>query len=380
MKKLICFILFFTSTAFAADKTAYVNTDCTFSGTGASASCAVSGGAAGAWKTCALMITGETLLNANLTTLGGNLIVNFSGATADAQCIPDGFTGMDSTHLLRFIGNRTTVTAWDATKYHISCSTNGSGCLEPRDPYIELFNMQIETTGSGSGDYRGLNSGSGTLYIKAANNIFRDVNCNTGGGGSCNPVSWRPNVANTVNIFYNNIGIGGTTSGNAVFSVFGSLANNGEITVLYNNSAYGGKYGFETHGGGSSDAEYIKNNVSNGAFTAAYNLDASAGFATNSKLTNVSNDTSSPNAALQNKTCTFVSTTGGSEDLALQAGDTNCKNAGTDLTTDASSQQNVTTDIATTARPQGSAFDVGAFELVGSSTPTFSVFQAIGAL
>lgn len=364
-KLLIQFVLiiFTASVVLAADKNVFVNTDCTFSGTGSSASCAVSGGATGAWKTCPLMVTGETLLNANLTTLGGNIIVNFSGATVDSQCIIDGFTGMDASHVLRLVGNLAGTT-WDATKYHISDSQNGTGTIDVRDPYVEFDKMQIEETGTGTGIYVALNyaNAGGALYGKVTNSIIRGADCNEGGGGTCLTFNFNPEVANSKLIAHNNF-IYGPTTQNADLRGAGN-GGNGEILIFYNNTMYGGAKGVSTHGGGSSDSQYIKNNVANNNSTAGFSLNESGAHTTDVHSNNISGDASSPDSSLRSKNCTFTNTGSGTENFSLTSGDTNCKDAGVSLVSDSDAQDSFSVDIVGTTRPQGSAWDIGGFEYI----------------
>lgn len=369
MKKIlnIIFLTVFVlgqTVAYAADTTHFLNTDCANNGDGTLASpCAASPGAAGPWKTCAQMVTGEVAAQPNLTTRGGNLIINAVGAAVDGQCAVNGFTGQDSTHLFRLVGNRT-LTTWDTASYRISSSANGA-TLAALDPYIEFDKLQVENTGTGTGGYIAIdytNAGGG-LYGKVTNSVVRGADCNEGGGGFCIGINLNPEANNSICIVSNNF-VYGPVSGNVALRCSGN-AGTGETIVAYANTIWGGNKGLSTHGGSSADAQYIKDNVIDATVT-AYSLDESSAHTTTVTANNISDDTTSPDVAFRSKTCSFTNTSTGTEDFSLQSGDTNCKNTGTSLTTDPDAKLNVTIDIVGTSRPQGVAVDIGAHELISA--------------
>lgn len=375
LKKLLLPIglILFPLLASAQNKNIFVTSGCANNGTGSSASCASTPGGAGAYNSCANFVTGEVAANANLVTMAGDLIVEFGGTSADTTaCVVNGFT-TSAAFLIRFqsTGANRHSGIWNTGLYRL---TNAGIALQVQDPNFELFNLQIETTGTGTGNYRGLLAGSGSLEILASGNIFKAASCNLGGGGSCFSVLWRTDTLNSRCIFINNVGIQPTVNTSDVFRIDCSANANGDYVVIYNNTAYGGSTGFKTHGAGSSDAQYVKNNVSNGSFTTAYDLAAYGSFTTSVTNNNVSNDSSSPNVAYRSKTCSFTSTTGGSENLHLLSGDTNCKDSGADLSADA--QYSFSTDIDNQTRT--GAWDIGADEIVGGAANRFMTLLKVG--
>lgn len=378
LRNLIALVYFLNATvAFAADKTAYIRTTCANNGNGTSSSCAGSPGGAGAWNSCANAITGEVAANANLTTLGGNLILDAAGTTAETtQCVIDGFSGMDGSHVLRLRGDW--VGGVWSTSYYRFDFDNSNPIIDVRDPYVEIDKVQVYNshTGSGNNESIAATQGNGGLSLKVTNSLLRG---STGSGGDSGCIFFRPDVANTRGTFVNNVCYGYTNANSTGFKLYGSGYNDGEIIIAYNNTCHGSPQCFRTHGGGNSDAVYLKNNVAQSCST-CYNLDEAAGHTTNVTANNLSEDTSSPNNTLDSKVVSFVSETGGSEDLHLASGDTAAKDAGADLSADA--QFPVSTDFEGTARPQGSAYDVGADELISSGTANHAVIilKGIGAL
>ena len=360
---LILFVLLSASIALAADKTAYIRTDCANNGNGTSASCAASNGAAGAYKTCAQAITGEVAANANLTTLGGNLILDAAGTTADGQCVIDGFSGMDSSHVVRLKGDLVGG-VYSGSYYRLFGTPNG-GLIDVRDPYVEIDRVQVRNNDTSSGNTWGIYCGEslGGLSLKVTNSIIRG---NSGSGGPPAGIYFRPDVANARGIFINNTIYGFTNASAIGFTLYGSGYNNGESIIAYNNTCHGSPICYATHGGGSSDAQYIKNNAAQSCST-CYSLDAASSHSTSTTATNLSEDTSSPQSGLRSKVMTFVSETGGSEDLHITSGDTVAKDAGTDLSGDA--QYAFSTDIDGSTR--SGTWDIGADEYIsaGSAVP-----------
>lgn len=326
--------LLIASSAWAADKTAYIRTDCANDGTGASSSCAASGGAAGAWNTCAHAVTGELLANADITGMG-NLILDAAGTAADGQCTIDGFT-TNSTHVVRLMtvgANRPIVAPWiDATKYRLVTSTNGVGALEIRDQYVEVDGIQASHTGNGSGSYAGIAAQtSGALSLKITNSIMQIADCAGGGGGGCSALLFFPNVANTRLIAANNIGIALGTGGTSEAMNLRAGGNNaGEILIVYNNGAYGGDYGLRFDGNGSGLTLRVKNNWMQSNGTGFF---ISGAFGTYTHNNNLTEDTTSPDNTYDSMAISF--TNEGTQDFTLQSGDATAKGNGADLSADA---------------------------------------------
>ncbi len=92
--------------------------------------------------------------------------------------------------------------------------------------------------------------------------------------------------------------------------------------------------------------------------------------------TNITEDASSPQVGLRNLVVTFVNEAG--FDFRLTTSDAVARDAGTNLSADA--DYAFATDSIGTARPQGSAWDIGAFEVVaaGGTTYDFTLTDSVG--
>lgn len=380
---LILLVIVFASIANAADTTHFVTKGCTFNGNGTSASCAASNGAAGAWNTCQAMITGEVAAGANLTTRGGNLIIEFAttgGAADTAQCTVSGFTGVDATHLLRLqsTGANRHSGVWDPSKYRLSGHANGGMISVGAIPYIEIDGLQGEEIGgSGSGSYGFIRIGNTvTVSEKITGCLARQTGTDSGGGMELIFV-WPGSTANKLiyvnNIVYMETSISTGGPEQALINLRGSDGGSGEVVIAYSNLCYSnvasGHSCFQFGGNGASDSRYLKDNIAQGAVQ-GYGISSS--FSTDTHVTNISADTSSPDSALRSKTITFVSITNGAEDFHLGNADAIARDAGTDLSADA--QFSFNTDIDGTTRPINSIWDIGPDEaaavISGSAVPS----------
>lgn len=366
----IAFLILFVSSALAADKTAYVRTDCANNGDGTASSCAGSPGGAGAYKTCGQAITGEVAANANLVTMAGDLIIDAAGTTAEtAECTISGFT-TSATYLVRLRGDWPGGT-WSTAHYRFDYVRSNLGHVDVRDEYVEIDRLQSNNAGTGSGAYYGVyvGEGLGGLSVVVTNSIFTGASSSGTSGG----IYFRPNVANARGTFINNIVYGYAGTSSFGLQLDGSGYNNGEIIIAYNNLSHGANRGIVTHGGGSSDALYLKNNATQGNATAGYAIGVNGAHTTNTSATNLSEDTSSPNDTLDSLAIAFV---GEGSDFHLASGDTAAKDAGTDLSGDAQYPFSTDTDGAT----RSGTWDIGPDEITTVAAKALSVLNAMGEL
>ena len=151
------------------------------------------------------------------------------------------------------------------------------------------------------------------------------------------------------NLVYNNI-IQNITTRSSTY-VYGIQVQYDRGDLVYNNTIYGMVEPY--HSGAIAlvgNGSVFVNNLCNGNDT-----DYSGSFDAISS-NNISEDTSSPNVALQEKIVTFISETPGSLDLHLDSTDVNAKDAGADLS------GVFTTDID--GQTRSGTWDIGADEYV----------------
>ena len=369
MKKLLIAFLFlcFSSQAFAQTViTRYVRTDNANNGDGTTSGAAASPGAAGAYTTLQNAVTDIVADYPDFVASNVQIDVDCAGIAADVKATIDGAT-TDATRFWRIFTTQANRHdgKWNTSKYRIE---NSSGSLENAltisDQYVTINGIQASRVGpTGTGSYgSAIGTAAGSLDIKLYNSIIRGAACNAGGGGFCWGLDLNPNVANARLTVVNNVAYG---AGGVQLGMYSGNGNNGEINIVFNNTGYGGQFGIRLHAGGGTDTLYMRNNVVQSNSTAGYNL-AAGSFTTLTTEKNITADATSPDVSFRSLTCSFVSTTGGSEDFHLQAGDTNCKDAGANLSADP--QYSFTTDIDADTR--SAPWDIGADEYATTTTTT----------
>lgn len=348
----LALLLIYPCLAFAATTvTRYVTPGCANNGDGSAASCAASNGGAGAYN--------------SIRNAGIDIDADYSSFVSSdiIMRLEVGAGTATDTNRFNFTGVIT-----DATRYlDVVCDPDYRLITNWGDSAASISMENVRITGCW---IEHLNSSLGVLDVRSGAGGDLRVIGNTLVGGATS-FGYYQFASGTTLRFINNF-----MSNPASFGLrLNSPAN--FTAIIYNNTCYVGTgtiacYVFD--GDGSNDARYVKNNIANGCTSGAC-WGGGATWTTTVTAANITSDTDSPDgASFQNKTCTFVDTA--NDNLHLDSGDTNCKDVGTDLSADG--QYAFSTDIDGDTR--SGSWDVGADELAGSSTPTFSVFEAIGAL
>jgi hypothetical protein len=375
--RVLLVLLLLVSSAFA-DVTRYVRTDCANNGDGTASSCAASPGAAGAYTTCANAESDiQSDYSNNIDTANtGVVTIDAAGTAADGTCVFSGITTSAADYVRLYVDQANRHDGkWNTSKYRITSSGIG---ITVNIAYLQIIGVQAESTGSGSGNYGGIANYGSTSGINTTikDSIVRFVACSTGGGGACYGIYLEPGGANPDTTYVINNIVYGDASTSIKDVVRLQNASASRKIVIYGNTLRNGDNCLVMYDGGASDALYMKNNVLDGCATE--NAFFSAGnWTTLATATNVTQDTTSPDAGGRSKTCSYTNTTFATMDLHLQSGDTNCQNAGTDLSTDASSQYSYSTDIDGATR--SGTWDIGADEY-SNSTNFFAVLNAMGEL
>lgn len=241
---------------------------------------------------------------------------------------------------------------WDTSAYRLTLSNDDNEIFIISEDYVRVEGFQSynsSTTNPGNIYY----SGGGELQVSYS--ILRgSVN-----SGSRHLLHLDPATNSAVKI-WNNIFYDGNNAG-----IFFNFDNAGQIFIIYNNTIVDctGEGILIKHNVGDVSL-YLKNNICQGN-TTDYDITT---FTTRSYLTNISEDTTSPNASYRSKVVTFENE--GSDDFHLGAGDTEAKDNGTDLSGDG--QLAFSDDIDGDTR--SGSWDIGADELVAAPGVTIPLF------
>jgi DNA-binding beta-propeller fold protein YncE len=295
----------------------------------------------------------ETAVNANEGTLTGwadfEILGNWATADTTAVTIHNyvttgaNYINIYTSGNARHNGREASVSG----RQNYSLATTTTTAITLSSAYVTIDGLEISCSGQAYqlryGIYQTIEAFS---IIK--NNIIRDISTVTDGRG--HGMSMFRSFTAFNNLIYNVAWRG--IEDPAGYATATNIFNN----TIYNfNAANAGYAGIVIS---ANTAALIKNNIvvsgSNGGV--CYTPSGSQVY-----VTNGGSDTTGD---IDNLTAAnlFVSVTAGSEDLRLKAGA-----AGIDVGTDLGASYN--TDIIGTSRPQGSAWDIGAFEYI-ASTPT----------
>lgn len=296
MKRLLVILLLLPSIALAVtDETQYVSVGCANNGDGTAASCAASGGAAGAYNS----FSNWEGQNRDLVSQDKNLTVVFNGTCEAGGKTLDGWT-MDATRALAITG---------------MCLNDVYGrSFTNNESFVTFRGITIKKIVAGSKNAELFLNTGGTVLVEQS--TFLHENITRESGENCVKIVGQ-------SVFRNNFIIGCKYHGletNAKTNVSAKIYNN---TIV---GATGNGLVVSLDSGSDTSTIELKNNLVTGSTTADYSINV--GSATYATATNISSDATSPQTGLRSKTITYV----GGGDYHLDAGETDAIDAGTDLT------------------------------------------------
>lgn len=311
-----------------------------------------------------------TSLNAALAGQAANLTTNCAGTGGAGILTIECYAMQDTTAASTGTGYTTSadyyiniivptaerhVGVWNTDKYYLEAGKTWDGLLSINEDYVSVTGLQINNSGA-----RG--SGSCAIQVNTASATSTRTNISscilklsgTGTRGDGNNGIWIVNditFAAWNNIIYD-----------AYHGINFPYQDISVIARIDNNTVYGCTVGI--YCGGGEGTFFLRNNLCNGNGTDYTLYDCS----TQTILTNISEDTTSPNNDLDQKAVTFVDE--GNDNFHLGSTDTNAIGAGTDLSA------TFTIDIDGDTR---SSWDIGADEYVaaGGAEVTLTMYNGI---
>ena len=282
-----------------------------------------------------------------------------TGGTADTTAVTiDGWTTSSTQYIKIWTDPAESYRhngTWQAgNKYRLLTASLYNGVITSAEGYVVLEGLQLNNSGSRAEQAMGFRNtaSSGTAELSISKCIILGSGTGT---PTYNVGIWLDGFTGFTAKIWNNIiydwqvGIRDVSYTNPSY-------------YIYNNTIYGcTTYGIVFEGLGGTTR--LKNNLCNGNGT-DYSLSGMGG--TREYVTNLSEDTSSPNDTLDSKAVSFSNE--GGDDFHLAAADTAAKDAGTDLSADGALAFSDDIDGST----RSGTWDIGADEYVAaSSTPLF---------
>lgn len=365
-----------------------------------------------------LTATSATATNAKLTisgaaggmscTSGGDTLIIADGTYVEAirNTIPAGSAG--SPTIIKAL-NRGTCGSSNGLVSGGTCNTilkptTGNNVIRMNANYITLDGLEADSTSVNSSPIDNYNGGTGvnhlTVQYSHAHGGHGDVSSSSGIAGGCDNCTIIHNesdhndtstnqdhgiyeVGNATTIAYNYVWNNGgyclhlypTMTNSLIYSntctgtvLRGSIVQGSSGNKYYNNLHYANAQGLEVTG----DSNLIANNsfYNNGGGAGCITVTGSTNSVNNNicfgNTDNTINAGTTPASTLKNSTANPMWTNAPSADFTLIAGSPDI-DSGLDLSA------SFTTDIVGTVRPQCAAFDVGAYEYVGCSSPPLLV-------